>query len=156
MLYNIMCHVQNNILQSPYKIYTCVYGPKFSANKHNMEVFSESKAAHLELIIYPAFEKSLSNGVFVADTQNHLRAIYAIAGKRSQFCFHHSNTLTSIHKWSRPLYVHVHFPFCFFLIGHSGLLCWLAEHVTYKFSKASPWFLRRRLPVSIFSEPASG
>ena len=41
------------------------YG-KFSARKHNIDAFSGSNDARFELMMSPAFEKSLSEGVLVA------------------------------------------------------------------------------------------
>ena len=70
---------------------------KFSARKHNIDAFSGSNDARFELVMSPAFEKSLSEGVLVAGMHNTLLAIAPIAGKRLWFHFHQLNAFSSIY-----------------------------------------------------------
>ena len=70
---------------------------KFSARKHNINAFSGSNDARFELMMCPAFEKSLSESVLVVGMHSTLLAIAAIAGKRLWFHFHHPNAFSSIY-----------------------------------------------------------
>ena len=84
--------------EDPYEKLTCIHSAegyallcfhycKFLERKHNIDAFSGSSDARFLLIIWPAFEKSLSKGVLVAGMHNTLLAVAAIAGKQMWLFF---------------------------------------------------------------------
>ncbi len=77
------------------------YG-KFSARKHNIFAFSGSSDARFLLMIWPALENSLSEGVLVAGMHSILLAAAAIAGKRLRLSSSHSYSLSCLVPRSVP------------------------------------------------------
>ena len=66
---------------------------QFSERKQSIDALSGSSEARFLVIMLPALENSLSDGVLVAGMHISRLAVPAIEGKMVWFFFHHSNNI---------------------------------------------------------------